>query len=105
MQEASQPQRSEGGFPIGGLIWMAFIFFFVILPMLRGGRRRRYRKTGPWGDIILWEAGNAIARGMRDNDRGGWGGGGGFGGGGGGFGGGFGGGGGGFGGGGASGGW
>lgn len=105
VQEASQPQRSEGGFPIGGLIWMAFIFFFVILPMLRGGRRRRYRKTGPWGDIILWEAGNAIARGMRDNDRGGWGGGGGFGGGGGGFGGGFGGGGGGFGGGGASGGW
>ena len=56
---------------------------------------------GVVGDIILWEAGKAIARGVGGDD---WGGGGGFGGGGGGFGG-FSGGGGSFGGGGASGGW
>ncbi len=104
-QQASEQRESGGGFPIGGLIWLAFIFFFFVLPMLRGrGRRRRYR-SGPWGnaarDIILWEAGKAIARGLTDDD---WGGGGGFGGGGGGFGG-FSGGGGSFGGGGASGGW
>ena len=105
---AQRTRQSEGGFPFGGLIWLGFIFFFFILPAMRGGRRRRYRsRSGPWGnaarDIVLWEAGKAIARGF-DNDGGGWGGGGGFGGGGGGFGG-FGGGGGGFNGGGAGGGW
>lgn len=105
---AERQRETEGGFPIGGLIWFAFAFFFFILPMLRsGGRRRRRYRRGPWGDtardIILWEAGKAIARGM-DNRSGGGGFGGGFGGGGGGFGG-FGGGGGGFNGGGASGGW
>ncbi|NNC60243.1 MAG: methanol dehydrogenase [Erythrobacter sp.] len=103
--EAAQSREREGGFPIGGLIWAGFLFFFFIVPMLSGrGRRRRYRRGGMGGvvgDIILWEAGKAIARGVSGDD---WGGGGGFGGGG--FGGGgFGGGGGSFGGGGASGGW
>ncbi|NNC54045.1 MAG: methanol dehydrogenase [Erythrobacter sp.] len=107
-ERSTESRESSGGFPLGGLIWFAFIFFFFILPILRGGgrRRRRYRR-GPWGDtardIILWEAGKAIARGLNDSG-GGWGGGGGFGGGFGG-GGGFSGGGGSFGGGGASGGW
>ncbi|MEM9501751.1 MAG: TPM domain-containing protein [Pseudomonadota bacterium] len=127
-QQASQQRESsskEGGFPVGGLIWLGFIFFFFILPIMRGRRRRRkYRAKGkgPWGkrgsddddddyddgwgrtarDIILWEVGSAIVRGaLSDGDD--WGGGGGFGGGG--FGGGFSGGGGSFGGGGASGGW
>lgn len=84
---AEEKRSSEGGLPIGGLIWFAFIFFFFILPMMRGGgrRRRRYRR-GPWGDtardIILWEAGKAIARGFDDRGSGWGGGGGGFGGGG-----------------------
>ncbi|MBX7533301.1 TPM domain-containing protein [Qipengyuania sp. 1XM1-15A] len=107
-ERTTEKRESSGGVPLGGLIWFAFIFFFFILPILRGGgrRRRRYRR-GPWGDtardIILWEAGKAIARGL--DDRGGGWGGGGFGGGGFGGGGGFSGGGGSFGGGGASGGW
>lgn len=97
-QEAGQRHQSEGGFPIGGLIWIGFIVFFFILPAMRGrGHRRRYGAGGAIGDIILWEAGKAIARGISDGDD--WGGGGGFGGGG------FSGGGGSFGGGGASGGW
>ncbi len=106
-QAQTQRESRSGGFPIGTLIWFGFIFFFFILPMLRGrGKRQRYR-GGPWGnaarDIMLWEAGKAVARGFDDRGGGGWGGGG-FGGGG--FGGGgFGGGGGSFGGGGASGGW
>lgn len=119
-QEASQTRESDGGFPVGALIWLGFMFFFFVLPIIRGaGRRRKYRSkgTGPWGrrdndddddgiggvvgGIILWEIGSAIARGAMS----GGGGGGGFGGGGGGFGGGFSGGGGSFGGGGASGGW
>lgn len=101
-QQAGQKRESDGGFPIGTLVWIAFILFFFVLPMLRGrGRRRRY--SSPWGgaarDIILWEVGKAVARGLSDGHRGG-GFGGGFGGGGG-----FSGGGGSFGGGGASGGW
>ncbi len=100
-----QRSRSDGGFPFGVLIWIAFMFFFFVLPLLAGrGRRRRYKANGagPWGsrgsdvgdaakNIILWEVGSAIARGLinsgNDGDGGGWGGGGGFGGGGGGFGG------------------
>ncbi len=97
----AQKSRSDGGFPIGVLIWLAFMFFFFVLPLLAGrGRRRRYRSSGkgPWGsrdigdtarDIILWEVGSAVARGLINSGRGGgddWGGGG-FGGGGGGFGG------------------
>jgi uncharacterized protein len=80
---AQEAEQGESGFPIGLLFWLAIVFFFFILPMLRGGRRRRYR-GGDLGDavgnIILWEAGKAIARGMSgDDDH--WGGGGGFGGG------------------------
>ena len=104
-QEASESRESEGGFPVGTLVWLAFLFFFFILPMFGRGRGRRYRRGGAGGvvgDIILWEAGKAIARGLSDGDD--WGGGGWGGGGGGGFGG-FSGGGGSFGGGGASGGW
>lgn len=95
---AAQESRSDGGFPFGVLIWLAFVFFFFVLPILSGRRRRRkYRASGsgPWGDrgrdaadtardIILWEVGSAILRGaLSDRDNGGWGGGGGFGGGGG----------------------
>ncbi len=123
---AQTSRESDGGFPVGTLIWLLFMFFFFVLPLLRGrSRRRKYRAKGkgPWGkrgddddddrggglgrtarDIILWEVGSAVVRGaLSDND--GWGGGGGFGGGGGGGFGGFGGGGGGFNGGGAGGGW
>ncbi|WP_435417082.1 TPM domain-containing protein [Parerythrobacter aurantius] len=100
--EAASARESDGGFPVGAIIWIAFVVFFFILPALTGrGRRRRYRSGlgSTVGDIILWEAGKAIARGISDGGGGGgWGGG--FGGGGG-----FSGGGGSFGGGGASGGW
>ncbi|NCP13072.1 MAG: methanol dehydrogenase [Sphingomonadales bacterium] len=97
--EAGAARESDGGFPFGVLIWLAFMFFFFVLPILAGrGRRRKYRSkgAGPWGkrdlgdtarDVILWEVGSAIARGMISGG-GGRGGGGGFGGGGGSFGGG-----------------
>lgn len=90
-EAAAAQEQSEGGFPIGALFWIAFLLFFFILPALRsGGGKRRYRSGGVGGvarDIILWEAGKAIARGLSDGDGGGWGGGFGGGGGGGGFGG------------------
>ncbi len=95
-REAGEARESDGGFPIGSIIWLGFLFFFFILPMF--GKGRRYRSgRGVVGDIILWEAGKAIARGASGGGSS-WGGGGGFGGG-------FSGGGGSFGGGGASGGW
>jgi len=103
VQAAEAKTSEEGGFPLGGIIWMLFILFFFVLPMFRGrGRKgRRYRGGGiggAVGNVILWEALNAATR----SGGGGGGFGGGFGGGGGG---GFSGGGGSFGGGGASGGW
>lgn len=119
--DAGKKRAGDGGFPVGVLIWLAFMVFFFILPIMSGRRRRRkYRSkgAGPWGaregslgrdmgdtarDIILWEVGSAILRGaLSGGDDDGWGGGfgGGFGGDGG-----FSGGGGSFGGGGASGGW
>ena len=94
----AQKSRSDGGFPFGVLVLLGMLFFFFVLPALAGrGRRRRYRSsgTGPWGsrsrdigdtarDIILWEVGSAVARGLINSGRGGggdgWGGGGGFGG-------------------------
>lgn len=96
--QASQKRENSGGFPVGALIWIAFIFLFFILPALRGGRRRRF--GGTVGNIILWEALNAATRGSGSSHSSG-----GFGGFSGGGGGGFSGGGGSFGGGGASGGW
>jgi len=87
---AQEAEQGESGFPIGLIFWLAIVFFFFILPMLRGGKRRRYRSGGDIGDavgnIILWEAGKAIGRGFSGGNSD-WGGGGGFGGGGGGFGG------------------
>lgn len=92
----AQKSRSDGGFPFGVLVLLGMLFFFFVLPALAGrGRRRRYRSsgTGPWGsrsrdigdtarDIILWEVGSAVARGLINSGGGGdgWGGGGGFGG-------------------------
>ncbi len=90
-REAGEARESDGGFPIGSIIWLGFMFFFFILPMF--GKGRRYRSgRGVVGDIILWEAGKAIARGASGGGSswggGGFGGGGGFSGGGGSFGGG-----------------
>jgi len=98
-QSASRRSAGDGGGSIFPLIFWGIVFIFIILPMLRGGRRgRRHRRRGVW----VW--GPGLGSGWSG---GGWSGGssgggfGGFGGGGGGFSGG----GGSFGGGGASGGW
>lgn len=78
-EAAAAQEREGGGFPIGTLIWLAFIFFFFVLPALSGGGRRRYRggAGGAIGNIILWEAGQAIARGASSGGSSGFGGGGG----------------------------
>jgi uncharacterized protein len=85
-EAAARQERESGGFPVGTLIWLAFIVFFFVLPIISGGGRRRYRSRvgGMVGDIILWEAGKAIGRGLSGGGGSSWSGGGGFGGGGGG---------------------
>jgi uncharacterized protein len=91
---AQQSSKRDEGIPFGAIIFVLFLIFFVLLPMIRsmngGGRKHRHRGMGP---VIIWGGGGGFG-------GGGFGGGGGFSGGGG-----FGGGGGSFGGGGASGGW
>lgn len=89
--QKNQGQRDEG-FPLGAVIFMLFLFFFVLLPMIRSinGGGKKHRRRGYDGPVIIWGGGGGGSS---------WGGGGG-----GGFGG-FSGGGGSFGGGGASGGW
>lgn len=91
---AAAAERPKSSPPIGVAAVIAMIFIMLMLRMMGGGRGRR-RPSG-LGPVLIWAASEA----MRNNGRGGAGGGG-FGGGGGGFGGG----GGSFGGGGASGGW
>lgn len=100
--EQAQRSRATGSPGFGPVIFWMIVILFVIMPLVRGVRGRRYRGQhggggiSPW--VVLWGL-TELSRGSRS---GGWGGGGGFGGGGGG---GFGGGGGSFGGGGASGSW
>ena len=76
------------------LIWLGFLFFFFILPMLGRVKGKRYRgrgAAGAVGDVLLWTAINAAMNSGRGGGGGGssWGGGGGGGGGFGGFGGGM----------------
>lgn len=75
----ASPERSggSGGIPFSLIFW-GIVFLFVILPLMRGGRRGRYRRGGGgWGNVLLWTVASEMSRGSR---RGGWGGGGGFGG-------------------------
>nr|WP_151955916.1 TPM domain-containing protein [Sphingomonas sp. EC-HK361] len=68
-------RSGSGGIPVGLIFW-GIILFFVILPMLFGGRRgRRYRGDGGGMlPVVLWSIANEIGRG---GGGGGWGGGGG----------------------------
>jgi uncharacterized protein len=82
--QAAAPEREEGGFPFGVLIWLGFLFFFFVLPMLGRVRGKRYRGGGVGsavGNVILWSALNAAMNSGRGGSGGGWGGGGGGGGG------------------------
>ena len=89
-QQRQQARGSSGGDGMGSifpLIFWGLIFLFVILPMLRGGRRGRRHRRG--GGVVIWGAGFGGGGGSWGGGGGGdWGGGGGFSGGGGSFGGG-----------------
>lgn len=95
---AAQTSRDrDEGFPIGAIIFILFIVFFVVLPIIGSlsGNGKKHRKRGYGGPVIIWGGGDW--GGGSSGGSSSWGGGGGFGG--------FSGGGGSFGGGGASGGW
>jgi uncharacterized protein len=81
--QAKEQPRAEG-FPVGVIIWIVLIVFFVIMSTLaRGARGRRYRGRGSGiGDVLLWTAINAAMNSGRGGgssgaDFGGFGGGGG----------------------------
>jgi uncharacterized protein len=77
--QASAPQGERGGFPIGALLWIGIVLFFVILPMLGRVRGRHYRRggvAGAVGDVLLWTAINAAMNSGRGSGGGSWGGGG-----------------------------
>jgi uncharacterized protein len=71
--QVRQARKSGGGFPMGLVLPLIFIFLFVILPMMRGRRGRRRGFGGGLGPIILWDAVNH----MGGRGGSGWGGGGG----------------------------
>lgn len=89
---AAAATAPDPDFPIGPMLLVGLVFFFILMGLIRsasgGGRRRR----GGVGDIVLWAAADALNRSSRGGGGGGgfggFGGGGGFSGGGGSFGGG-----------------
>jgi len=86
-----QSRGTSDGFPMSMIFWL-LILFFVILPLLRGGRRGRRYGRGGGLPVILWGpglgGGGFGGGGFSGSGGGGWGGGGFTGGGGGSFGGG-----------------
>lgn len=87
---AADSQQSSGGdHSIGGVIFQAFIFFFVILPIIRSFRNRgRKHRRGGFGPVVIWGGSDWGGGSGGGSSWGGGGGGGGFSGGGGSFGGG-----------------
>ncbi len=53
---AERSQKQNEGFPVGAIIFLLFIFFFVVLPIIRSlsGGGKKYRKRGYDGPIIIW---------------------------------------------------
>ena len=82
-QANANAAKADDGFDWSTLIFFGFFFLFFVLPMLRGGRGRRYRRGG--FAPVIWGPGSGRGWG---GGGGGWSGGGGFSGGGGSFGGG-----------------
>ncbi len=69
----ARPESGQGGFPVALIFWLV-LFFFLVLPLLRGGGRgRRYRRGGGF-PVILW--GPGLGGGGGWSGGGGWGGGG-----------------------------
>lgn len=69
-------QRKSGGsgIGIGGILFWLFVFFIVIIPLIRRVRGRRYRGGDSNLPIVLWTIGSEIARhgGGWSSGGGGW---------------------------------
>lgn len=58
--EAQTSRQQDEGFPIGAIIFMLFILFFVILPIIRSlsGGGKKHRRRGYGGPVIIWGGGD-----------------------------------------------
>lgn len=57
-----QRKAGGGGIGIGGILFWLFVFFIVIIPLIRRVRGRRYRGGDSDLPIVLWTIGSEIAR-------------------------------------------
>ncbi|PJI88832.1 methanol dehydrogenase [Sphingomonas koreensis] len=69
-----QRKAGGGGIGIGGILFWLFVFFIVIIPLIRRVRGRRYRGDDSDLPIVLWTIGSEIARhsGGWSSGGGGW---------------------------------
>jgi uncharacterized protein len=69
-----QRKAGGGGIGIGGILFWLFVFFIVIIPLIRRARGRRYRGGDSDLPIVLWTIGSEIARhsGGWSSGGGGW---------------------------------
>jgi uncharacterized protein len=76
-QQAADQKAAKSKFNPASLIWLAFIFMFFILPMLRRMRGGRGYRSSGLGNVILWSVLDGMARGGGGGGGSSWGGGGG----------------------------
>jgi uncharacterized protein len=57
---AQQDRQSDEGFPIGAVIFLLFILFFVVLPIIGSlsGNGKKHRRRGYGGPVIIWGGGD-----------------------------------------------
>jgi uncharacterized protein len=58
--EAQQSRGTDEGFPFAAIIFLLFILFFVILPIIGSlsGKGKKHRRRGYGGPVIIWGGGD-----------------------------------------------
>ena len=76
-QQAAAQKAAKDQFNPASLIWIAFIFLFFVLPMLRRMRGGKSYRSSGLGNVIMWSVLDGMTRGGGGGGGGGsWGGGG-----------------------------
>jgi uncharacterized protein len=58
--QAQTNRNQDEGFPIGAIIFLLFILFFVVIPIIRSlnGGGKKHRRRGYDGPVIIWGGGD-----------------------------------------------